>query len=59
MIREAESEEFDPFLSPGYDRGEILVEDDGEDSGGKSGVGEVIHRPPKNLSLLNYDRETG
>jgi len=58
-ISDPESEEFDPLLSSGDDRGEILVEDDGEDSGGKSGVGEVIHRPPKNLSLLNYDGGMG
>jgi hypothetical protein len=31
-----------------------LVEDDRKDGGGKSGVGEIIHRPPKDLSLLNW-----
>ena len=50
---ETESEEFDPFLSPCYDRGEILVEDDRKNGGGKSGVGEIIHRPTKDLSFLH------
>ena len=50
---EAESEEFDPLFSPCYDRGEILVEDDRKNGGGKSGVGEIIHRPTKDLSFLH------
>lgn len=54
---ETESEEFDSFLSPCYDRGKILVEDDRKNGGGKSRVGEIIHRPAKDLSFLNWHVE--
>lgn len=54
---ETASEEFPPFLSSCYDRGKILVEDGCKDGGGKSGVSEVIYRPPKGLPLLNWHIE--
>jgi len=50
---ETESEQFDPFFSSCYDRGKILIEDDCENGGGKGRGGEVIHRPPKDLSFLH------
>jgi hypothetical protein len=50
---ETKSQEFNPLLSSCYDRGKILIEDDGKNGGGKGRVGEIIHRPPKDLSLLN------
>jgi hypothetical protein len=35
-----------------------LIEDDGKNSRCKGGVGKVIHRPAKDLSLLSgYSRE--
>ena len=48
-----ESEKFNSSLSSCYDRGKILIEDDSENGGGKGRVGEIIHRPAENLSLLN------
>jgi hypothetical protein len=48
-----ESEEFNSFFSPGDNGGKILIEDDSENRGGKSGVGEIIHRPPEDLAFLN------
>lgn len=48
-----ESKEFNSFLSTCYDRGKILIKDDGKNGGGKRGVGEIIHRPPKDLLFLN------
>jgi len=48
-----ESEEFYSSLPSGYSGCKILIEDDGENSGGKGGVGEIIHRPAKDLSFLN------
>jgi hypothetical protein len=48
-----ESEEFDPSPSSGDYRCKILIENDGENCGGKGRVGEIIHRPAKDLSFLN------
>jgi hypothetical protein len=31
-----------------------LIEDDGENGGGKGRVGEIIHRPPEDLSFLYW-----
>ena len=50
---ELESEKFDTFLSPGDDRGKVLIEDDRENGGGKGRVGEIVHRPTKDLTFLN------
>ena len=51
---EAKPEEFNSPFSSSYDGGKILIEDDGENGGGKGGVGEIIHRPPEDLSLFNW-----
>lgn len=51
---EAKPEEFNSSLSSSYNGGKILVEDDGENGGGKGGVGEIIHRPSEDLSLFNW-----
>jgi hypothetical protein len=51
---ETESEELNPSLSTCHDRGKILIENDGKNGGGKRGVGEIIHRPPKDLPFLNW-----
>jgi hypothetical protein len=48
-----ESEKFNSSLSSGNDGCKILIEDDGENGGGKGGVGEIIHRPAKDFSFLN------
>ena len=48
-----ESEEFNSSFSPGDYGRKILVENDGENRGGKRGVGEIIHRPAKDRSFLN------
>ena len=48
-----ESEEFNSSLSSGDNGRKILIENDGENRGGKGGVGEIIHRPAKDLSFLN------
>ena len=48
-----ETEDLDSFFSPCNDRGKILIEDDGENGGGKGGIGKIIHRPAKDLTLLN------
>ena len=50
---ETESEEFDPSPSSGDYGRKVLIENDGENRGGKGGVGEIIHRPAKDLSFLN------
>ncbi len=50
---EMQSEEFNSSLSSCYDGGKILVEDDGENGGGKGRVGEIIHGPAEDLTLLN------
>ena len=50
---ETEPKEFDSALPSCYDRGKILIEDDSENGSGKGRVGEIIHRPAKDLSLLN------
>ena len=48
------SKKFDSPFSSCDDGGKILIEDDGKNGGGKGRVGEIIHRPTKNLSLLNW-----
>ena len=50
---ETDSEKLNPPLSSGYDRSEILVEDDGEDRCGKGRVGEIIDGPTEDLPFLN------
>ena len=50
---EAKPEELNSSLSSSYDCGKILIEDDGENGGGKGRVCKIVHGPAKNLSLLN------
>jgi len=50
---EMESEKLNAFFSSGYHRGKVLIEDDRENGGGKGRVGEIIHRPAKDLTFLN------
>ena len=52
-------EKFNSSLSSGNDGRKVLIEDDGENGGGKGGVGEIIHRPAKDLSLLNGNIDGG
>jgi hypothetical protein len=47
------SEEVNAFLSPGYDCGKVLIEDDREDGCGKGGVGKIVHHPAEDLAFLN------
>jgi len=47
------SEEVNASLPSRYHCGKVLIEDDGKNGRGKGGVGEIIHRPTENLSLLN------
>jgi hypothetical protein len=54
---ETESEKFNSFLSSCNDGGKVLIEDDGENGGGKGRVGKIIHRPAKDLSLSNRHSE--
>ncbi len=51
---EMETEEDDPLFPSGDDGCKILIEDDGKNRCGKGGIGEIIHRPAKDLSLLNW-----
>ena len=41
------------------DRSKILIEDHGEDGGGKCRVGKVIHRPAKNFSFFEQAYKGG
>lgn len=56
---ETKSKEFNPSLSSGDNGRKILIKNDGENRGGKGGVGEIIHRPAKDLSFLNGHVEAG
>ena len=51
---ETKSEEFDSPLPSCDDRGKILIEDDGENGGGKGRISEIIHGPAEDLSLFNW-----
>ena len=48
-----ETEEDDSLFSSGDHGNKIVIEDDGKDRCGKGGIGKIIHRPAKDLFLLN------
>ena len=50
---EADSKEFNSSLSSCDYGDKILIEDNGKNGGSKGRVGEIIHRPAKDLSFLN------
>ncbi len=52
-----ESEKLNAFFSSGDHCGKVLIEDDCENGGGKGGIGEIVHRPANNLTLLNWHIE--
>ncbi len=54
---EVPSQEVDPLLPTRNNRGKVLIEDDRENGGCKGRVGEIIHRPAKDLTLLNWHAE--
>jgi hypothetical protein len=56
---ETNPENFNASLPSGDDGRKVLIEDDGENRGSKGGVGEIIHRPPKDLSFLNGNIDGG
>jgi len=48
---EMKTQDFYPLFSSGDHIRKILIENDRENGCGKGGIGEIIHRPAKDLSL--------